>query len=175
MSTASPELRSLVVSEEKGLPLFFRVLVPPNIAGVSERDKIMIKVEAVVRDEIIPPEKLDRGRAYKLEPAHFLVAMLLESWCDGELHGLLSLSRDNLRALLTPPEGDLAVYFANKPTQPLEWREGKVVGVHEHLTVKKETEDRRLKTEGEGPKETTAMEEKDTQVHDTGTPMVVEG
>ena len=98
----------------------------------------MVKVEAVVRDEIVPPEKLDRGRAYKLEPAHFIVAMLLESWCEGELHGMLSLSRDRLRALLTPLEGELAVFFANKLTQPLQWREGKVVGVHEHLVVEVE-------------------------------------
>ena len=130
-------LNSLVISESKGIPLAFKVLLPPNLPAVAPRDRIMVKIEAELQGATVSPEKLDRGRAYLLEPPHFLVAMLIESWCEGSLFGLLELSRDRLSQLLQPLEGQAAVYSIKDPGKALVWVNGKLSGVHDYLRVDK--------------------------------------
>jgi len=128
-------LKSLVISEKKGLPLKFRILIPPNLPAVAPRDRIIIKVEVDIQGECMPPEKINRGHAYWLEPPHLLTAMLIESWCEEKLFGLLELSRDRLSQLLQPLQDQPAVFSIKDPQKPLAWVEGKLSGVHEHLVV----------------------------------------
>lgn len=131
-------LKSLVISEEKGIPMSFRILIPPNLPTVAPRDRIMVKVEVDVKGECIAPEKINRGNAYWLEPPHLLTAMLIENWCEGKLFGILELSRDRLSQLLQPLQDQPAIFFIKNPKQPLLWNGGKIRGVHEHLLAKTE-------------------------------------
>ncbi len=128
-----PAVRSLVLSNEKGLPLAFEVFLPPNLPAVAERDAIVVKVEAIVQGERITPEKLDRGRAYQLSDPHFLVAAIIENWCDGQLHGLLQLSRTRVRRLLEPLVSEPVVFWINARDRPLDWDTNQIPGVHRFL------------------------------------------
>lgn len=128
-------LRSLCVSPKGGRPLAFRVHVPPNLAMCVARGAVPVRLEAVVGGQGMPPERLDRGVTWCLEGPHFLVALLVEHWCAGRLHGLLELTPARLRELLTPLEGSAAVFWANRPGEALSWTDGVLPGVHEHLDI----------------------------------------
>lgn len=128
-----PAVRSLVLSNDKSLPLTFEVFLPPNLPKVAERDAIMVKVEAIVQGERVSPESLDRGRAYRMSDPDFLVAAIIEDWCEGRLHGLLQLSRARLRKLLEPLVGEPVVFWINARDHPLSWDSNRIAGVFEFL------------------------------------------
>src|SRR5690606_3186813 len=69
--TEKLEVRSLKLSEGRGHPLTFRIMIPPNIAVVGPRDAIMVKIEANVSGKNLSPESINRGLAYKLEEPHY--------------------------------------------------------------------------------------------------------
>lgn len=129
-------LQSLVLSEEKGIPLRFKILLPPNLERTAPMDKIMVKVEVEEADgTLYPPEKIDRGNAYQLTLPHLTVGAILESWCEGKLAGLLQLTRGQLAKVLKALKGEPVVAWVNKPKQPIDWQNDLLPGVHVHLEL----------------------------------------
>ncbi len=130
------EPKSLVLAQERGLPLGFRVLFPPGpkLAESAAGDSVMVKLEALMPDgKPAAPEFLDRGRAYKLHPDDARLAALVEHWCGGRLHGLLRLTRERLLALIVAGVGRPVFAFADTPRVPLKWDGDRLVGVSELL------------------------------------------
>ena len=130
-------VRHLRLSKKKGTPLSFQIFLPPNLAQTAPRDAMVVKIDACIDKNLIPLERLNRGRAYQLEPAYYRVAGLIESWCQGKYHGILQLNRERLRALLESVAGEPAVYWVNQD-QPLIWVDGRLPGVHECLDIQEE-------------------------------------
>ncbi len=134
----SPKLQSLVLSQEKGIPLSFWIGLAPNFKVTIPKDRIMVKVDALILRERIAPENINRGRAYRLEAPDFIVARLIEHWCKGRLNGMLQLSRDQLRQLLEPLKGEARVFWLKQPDQYITWVDGELTGVHSLLNAKPE-------------------------------------
>ncbi|MDR2980827.1 MAG: DEAD/DEAH box helicase family protein, partial [Puniceicoccales bacterium] len=109
------KITSLVLSSTKGIPLSFRLLLPPNIAQSANADGIPLKLDALVSGKVTPPEYLDRGRAYALPPEFEKLIASLEQWCGGRLHGLLRLKRAQLLFLLENTKDVPWLAWANKP------------------------------------------------------------
>lgn len=175
-----PKLQSLVLSEGKGKRLSFRIYIPPNLPTVAPRDKIMVRLEAVVDGNACAPEKLNRGNAYWLEAGHFVVAALVESWCEGKLHGILQLTRDKLSMLLTPLVGEPVFFLANKTDAPIPWEEDRLRGVSDLLVKqpvvsREKAEGRRQESEGRRRETGDGRQERTRASHDSGEPMLVDG
>lgn len=130
-------LKSLVLSEEKGIPLRFKILLPPNLERTAPMDKIMVKIEVEEADgSAYPPERIDRRRAYNLSLPHLTVGAILESWCDGKLFGLLQLTREQLTKLLKALRGEPVVAWVNQPGEVIGWQGDMLPGVYGHLEIK---------------------------------------
>lgn len=169
-------LKSLVISENKGIPLTFKILIPPNLAAVAPRDRIMVKVEVEIQGVCMPPEKINRGNAYWLEPPHLLTAMLIENWCEEKLFGLLELSRDRLSQLLQPLQDQPAVFSIKVPNTPLAWENGKLPGIHEHLVVEHEpTQDTVAAHSPQAIEDSPGYKEDKQIAEDNLSPMTVDG
>lgn len=136
-----PVVRYLTLSETKGKRLYFRIVLPPNLAQTAPNNAMVIKVEARIRGKEIPMEKLDRGRAYKLDATNYKVASLLEQWCGKNFISILQLNRERLRKLLAALEGKPAVYWAHQPDRAIEWKDGLLPGVHSFLEEPEEDEE----------------------------------
>lgn len=128
------EIKSFRTSEISGIPLEFRVYLPPNLEAAAPRDAIAIKVEAMVGGVGIPPEKIDRTQVYNLARAHYQVALMLEEWCQGPpIYGMLRLNRVRLRMLIDALKGLPNVYRFDRGSEALEWVGEGIPGVHEFL------------------------------------------
>lgn len=124
----------------------------------------------------MPPEKINRGNAYWLEPPHLLTAMLIESWCEDNLFGLLELSRDRLSQLLQPLQDQPAVFSIKNPRQPLPWVNGKLTGIHEHLVIEQEAPQYQEIQEDDGASEDALLQKENAKIaEDDLTPMTVDG
>ncbi|HCR36917.1 MAG TPA: hypothetical protein DIU37_02075, partial [Opitutae bacterium] len=135
-------VRYLTLSEAKGKRLYFRIVLPPNLAQTAPRNAMVVKVEGRIKGKEIPLEKLDKGRAYKLDAANYRVAALLEQWCDRKLLSIIQLNRERLRKLLAALKGKPAVYWAHQPDRAIEWTdEGTLPGVHAFLEDPEEEEE----------------------------------
>ncbi len=129
----APKLQSIRVSTTRGLRLFFRLYIPPNIATTAPRDNIVVKLEAVVEGEAMIPEKIDRSRVFLLDRVAAGVALTVENWCGGRLLGFMQLKRQQLQTLLNIFQNQPLVYWINKPEEPIAWVDGRLPGVSEHL------------------------------------------
>lgn len=136
-----PAVRYLTLSETKGKRLYFRIVLPPNLAQTAPNNAMVIKVEARIRGKEIPMEKLDRGRAYKLDATNYKVASLLEQWCGKNFISILQLNRERLRKLLAALEDKPAIYWAHQPDRAIEWKEGQLPGVHIFLEEPEDEDD----------------------------------
>jgi len=125
-------LKHLKISAKNGLPLEFRVFLPPNLAQTAPRDAMVVKIDAYLNGNCLPLESLNRGRAFSLTPPYYRVAGLIETWCQGSYHGILQLNRERLRALLAALVNEQAVYWMNQE-KPLEWKNDRLPGVHDCL------------------------------------------
>ncbi len=135
-------LKSLVLSDEKGIPLRFKVLLPPNLERTAPMDKIMVKIEVEEADgSHYPPEKIDRGRAYQLPLPHLTVGAILESWCEGKLHGLLQLTREQLSKILKALKGEPVIAWVNQADASIDWQGDTLPGVHIYLEKEPEIEE----------------------------------
>lgn len=128
---STPMLQSLTCSPD-GQPLRLRVVLPPNLS--AGRKSIPVKIEVETGGSILPPEKLDPSLSYCLAPPCLLASLLLESWCQGRLASMIMLNPDQLRQLLQPLEGEPSVFSLRAPKTALVWQNGRLPGVHEHLT-----------------------------------------
>lgn len=130
---SDPRPQSLVLSQAKGLPLDLRILLPPNLSRVASRDAIAVKIDARISSQWIPLEKIDRGRAYRISQTEKVALALVESWCGGQLHGLIQLKRSQLGELLQCVSGQPIAFWANRPDVALVWEDRTLQGVHEFL------------------------------------------
>ncbi len=125
--------KSIKISQEKGIPLYFKIIIPPNLKDAAQRNSIIVRLIAFVNQEPITPEKIDRGRAYALSVSNQQVAALLESWCEGRLAGILQLKRSQLKQILDCVQGESVVYWANALEEPIIWVENELINVHTFL------------------------------------------
>ncbi|HQU09768.1 MAG: hypothetical protein B7X06_04000, partial [Verrucomicrobia bacterium 21-51-4] len=130
-----PVLRHMKISDGKGIPLAFKVFLPPNLPQTAPRDAMVIKVDAFIKGRLIALEHLDRGRAYKMKPATYRMAALLENWFEKDWFGIMQLNRARLCELLEALRDEPAVFWSNQPERPIAWVDGKLSGVHNYLDV----------------------------------------
>ncbi len=125
-------VRSIRLSED-GIKLRMLVFLPPNFEAAVERDAIVVKVDAAAGREILPLGKLTAARAYTTSEAQARALILIESWCGGKLASLLQLNKSRLRRLLDLLVDEPVVYWVKKPNAPIDWKDGKLEGVHSLL------------------------------------------
>ena len=128
-----PAIQSLNTNSARGVQLGFRIVLPPNLAQSAPRDAIPVRVSALVEGKPTVPERLNRSHGYSVEPVHDRVGGLLESWSGGRLHGMLQLTRAQLRNLLSHAEGQAILVWANHPGIPIAWEGNFLAGVSEFL------------------------------------------
>lgn len=133
--TDGPRLQSVQLSPD-GQSLSWRLLLPPNLPQSAPKDRIPVKVEAEVDGESYPPSKLPDGE-YWLEPPHLFAGLLMESWNGGRMPAMMQLSRDQLSQLLQPLTNEPAVFSYRKPNKAMEWVDGRLPEVHQHLAPPK--------------------------------------
>ena len=125
----------------EGDALRMLVFLPPNFEAASERDAIMVKLEAAAGRQILPLNQLSPSRTYVASKPQQAALTLVESWCGGKLASLLQLTGGRLRRLLATLEGEPTIYWLKKPNAPIDWQ-GKVLpGVHEFLQAWDPSED----------------------------------
>ncbi len=130
------KIQSLVLSEEKGIPIRFRVLLPPNLKSSAPKDRIMVKLEVeTATGQILAPEKLDRGRAYQLSETDQSLGGIVEEICEGRLHGFLQLNRKKLSRILEPLRGCPQVFWSQQLEKAISWEGNELNGVHQYLEV----------------------------------------
>ena len=130
-------VKSLVLSESKGIPGRFVMLLPPNYAVAAAKDRIALRVEfelATGQRQLL--ETLDRGRAYRLEEWDQRLGGAVEKLCGGKLHSNLQLTREQFLALLNGVEGKGFVAWLRTPATAIEWGgDGTLAGVHSELKL----------------------------------------
>lgn len=127
-----PRVRSIKLGEE-GIALRVLIFLPPNLEEAAGRGAIVLKLDAAAGREILPLNKLNPREKYKVVPKQVAVLKLVESWCGGKLSSLLQLSGAQLRSLLDCVRDEPIVYWVKKPNAPIDWQDGQLPGVHEHL------------------------------------------
>lgn len=130
------KLQSLVLSESKGIPCRFVVLLPPNLEHGVKKDRIAVRVELEqANGGRFLLEKLDRGRAYWFQEWDQHLGGKIEKLCGGKLHSNLQLSRVQLEDVLKILEGRGFVAWLRNPRTAIEWKEdGTLLGIHEILS-----------------------------------------
>ena len=141
-SDAVPEppggLRSIRMRPD-GRPLRPLIFLPPNFEAATRRDAIVVKLDAAVGRQILPLNKISSNQAYFVDDKYLPALQRVESWCGGKLSSLLQLTGGQLRRLLETVRGEPIVYWVKKPDAPIEWADGVLPGVYEHL-AKAETD-----------------------------------
>lgn len=111
---AEVRVRSLRLAED-GARLGLRLVLPPNLEAAAGRNAVVVKLELVPADGgPVAPEKLFKGRSYRLSEAGQGILAELESLCGGELYGLLQLKRGPLRELLLSEAEELAIWMGKE-------------------------------------------------------------
>lgn len=132
-----PELQSIQLSDE-GEKLRVLVFLPPNLEEAAERNAIVVKIEAATGRSIVPVNQLSRDTFYSVSEGQKEALLLLESWCDGRLAGLLELTKVRLVRMLSALQGEPVIYWLKKPGQPILWQSGQLQGVHQFLKLTEE-------------------------------------
>ncbi|MBG28416.1 MAG: serine/threonine protein kinase [Opitutae bacterium] len=119
------------------------------------------------------PEKADPSTFADLPDAQRAAAFALSQWCGGKVASLMQLNKSQLGELVKVLRGLDCFFFANQPNEAIEWRDGELAGVSEHLDVP------RAKDEPEDEEEASESEE-DEQEYTSwgdydGPPITVEG
>lgn len=122
---------------EDGVGLIPRLVLPPNLPDAAKRNAIPVRMEFAAADERpAPPERLFRGRAYRLSPGVRRALARLTEWSGGERpHGFMQLKADQLGLLVGDLAGMDAFVWANAAGTPIAWKENALAGVSEHLPM----------------------------------------
>jgi SNF2 family DNA or RNA helicase len=128
----APALRSIRLRAD-GMPLRLLIFLPPNFEAAVGRDAIVVKLDAAVGRQILPLGKLNAQQAYSVDAGYLEALRRIESWCGGKLASLLQLTPGQLRGFLDTVRGEPIVYWVKKPNVPIEWSDGALPGVYEHL------------------------------------------
>ena len=101
-----------------------RVLLPPNLAAAAARDAIAVKVDIAA------------GAAPSAEQAPVLAWFQARVGAGARPPLFLQLTRAQLRDLIEIAENLPVFFWVNRPTEPLRWDFGSLVGASEHVGVK---------------------------------------
>lgn len=122
--------KSLVLSEGKGIPLRFCVYLPPNMERLLHGGQVTIRVDAQPgTGAAVAPDKLDRGKAYRLDPRHAAFAALLEEWCGGKLAGMLQMDLDRMIGVFRVLMDEPVFFWMRDPGKAIEWRDHALEGM----------------------------------------------
>jgi len=135
-TTPATKIQSLVISNSKGIPCRFIILLPPNLSTAAPKDKISVRVEfqyASGKAELL--QNIDRGKAFNLGFEDQMLGGLIESFCGGRLHSMLQLTRTQLGKILECVANRDSVRWIKAPSEPILWKNGVLPGVHEHLKI----------------------------------------
>lgn len=127
-------LKSFKVSPDAH-PLYFRFLLPPNLATVAPRDAISVRVEGVQNGQAGTPA-IFQG-TYSLSNAQEIAVALLESWSGSRIPPFLQLDRQKLGQLVAILAGEPAFAWVKDPGKPIAWEGLDLPGVSEHLAIQK--------------------------------------
>lgn len=122
--------KSLVLSEGKGIPLRFCVYLPPNMERLLQGGQVTVRVDAQFgTGAALSPNKLDRGKAYRLEPRHAAFAALLEEWCGGKLAGMLQMDMERMISVFRVLRDEPVFFWMRNPGVAIEWRDHALEGM----------------------------------------------
>ena len=129
-----------------------RLVLPPTLAACAERDAIPTKLELDPGSgKPVSPEKAGPAGLAGLPDAERAAAFVMAQWCGGELSSLLHLSKKHLAELLKMLRGIPCFYFAHKPQEPIDWDDGDLLGVSQHLPKEKTASDSQRRTSASSP------------------------
>ena len=111
-----------------------RLVLPPTLAERAACDAIPIKLELDTGDgKPLPPEKTDPSAMAELPDAQRAAAFVLTQWCGGKVASLMQLNKAQLGELVKILSGLDCFFFANQPNLAIDWMDGELQGVSEHL------------------------------------------
>ena len=129
---SGPKQPSGIRIDENGEPLRPRLVLPPNLEAAARRNAIVVKLELILAGGGSSPEKLFRGRSYRVTAGAAAVLAELEELCGGRLCGLLQLKREMLRRLLLVPQEEVEIrQGTSKADLPAEERTALAAGLVE--------------------------------------------
>lgn len=131
---AEPVLKSVKLADN-GPNLKILVFLPPNLEASAARNAIVLKLDAAAGREIVPLNKVNFGIGYCVNDAQVAAMRLIETWCGGQLGGLLQLTKVRLLQLLAALKGESTIYWVKQPAEPIAWDGDDLVGVHCHLEL----------------------------------------
>ena len=125
---------SISIDQRAAASLQVRILLPPNLPAVAERDAIPVKLELIQSGQKpVTPERLPSNRSFQMTPPHAAALARIEEWCGGTLAAFLQLTREKLNQLLALLEEEPCFCMINRPTEPIPWKDGELPGVTTHL------------------------------------------
>lgn len=125
---------SISIDQRAAASLQVRILLPPNLPAVAERDAIPVKLELIQSGQKpVTPERLPPNRSFQMTPSHAAALARIEDWCGGTLAAFLQLTREKLNQLLALLEGEACFCMINRAGEPIPWKDGELVGVTTHL------------------------------------------
>ena len=125
--------------DANGTPLECRFILPPNFAASAPRNMIVLKLDLIVENRRVAPEKMFKGAAYRLDEKTLKALYLVEAWNHGKLAGLLQIKREQLRKLIAALCPLPAFEWAAESGKTIAWDGDKLSGVSE-LIVEPESE-----------------------------------
>lgn len=115
--------KSLVLSDSKGIPLRFCVYLPPNMDRLLTGGQVTLRVDAQFGNgEAVSPNKVDRGKAYRMEPCHAAFAALLEEWCGGRLAGMLQMDLARMIRVFRVLSDEPVFFWMRDPGKAVAWQ-----------------------------------------------------
>ncbi len=135
VQSAAPAAVGWLREADDGADLLPRFILPPNLSAAATRNAIPVRLElAPAGERPVPPERLFRGRAYRLSPGVRHALARLTEWSGGERpHGFMQLKAGQLGSLVADLEGTDAFFWANAADKPVAWEGKSLTGVSEHL------------------------------------------
>ena len=112
-----------------------RIIIPPNLESSAPRDAIPTKLEALDREgKVQTPESLPETAFGGLTEGQRIAAFSLFQWSGGKLSSFFQLDRAKLLHLVDTLQGQQVFFWANRPTEPIEWNGRELIGVSEFLS-----------------------------------------
>ncbi|NDV61384.1 DEAD/DEAH box helicase [Puniceicoccales bacterium CK1056] len=94
-----PIISSLKIAES-GETLSTRFWLPPNLEAAAKRQGIVVKMEFLVGKEAFSPEKLFKGKPYRITENAGRILSFLERICGGSFYSVIQLKPDQLKFLI---------------------------------------------------------------------------
>jgi superfamily II DNA or RNA helicase len=107
----APEQKGPRFSTEQGTPLQVNVVLPPNFASAWEKGQITVGLEATVAGKKTMLQALDAKGEFQVDAGDLRLVEVVRKIADGQLPGLVGLSRGPMLRLLAALGGHPRVTF----------------------------------------------------------------